>query len=620
MRIFLHRAGTIALALSIAALAAGITGCSVSTATSAATSAQALSGRVHGGVQPIANATIQIYAPGTTGYGSAAAPLLTSTVTTDSNGSFSLNGGFTCPSAATPVYMVVIGGNPGLAPGTNNSAISLMGLLGPCGNLSASTFVDIGELTTVAAVWSLAPFMVDYAHIGTSPGNVQGLLNAFTIGQSLANISTGTTPGSAPAIATIPVAEINTIGSILSTCVNTDGSTISTSGCGRLFAAATAPVGVAPSDTIAAALNMARNPGRNVGAIFSSLVAGGPYQPTLTVAPGDWTIAINYVSPTFQALSDLAIDSQGNAWVVSAPSGGTPATTISILNTSGLSGIYPQAGVSLTRIALDPYDDPWLSSNVGSSVVELSGSGTRVGNPFTGGGIQGPGPLAFDGSGNVWITNNGPTVSKLSANGAALSPSTGFSTGGTSAPAAIALDTAGNSWIADSVGNDIVVLGSSGSAIAGSPYTGGGLSFPFALAIDSSGGAWVGNLVGSSLSRFTSDGTPIAGSPFYGAGLNQPIDLVLDGLDNVWLVNSGSNSVSEFLSTGRPQSGSTGYGSAVLSNPFRAAIDTSGNVWVANLGSSTPGTGVITEIVGAAAPVVTPKSVAIQNNALDQRP
>jgi streptogramin lyase len=118
----------------------------------------------------------------------------------------------------------------------------------------------------------------------------------------------------------------------------------------------------------------------------------------------------------------------------------------------------------------------------------------------------------------------------------------------------------------------------------------------------------------------TSFGDSVAGSPYYGAGLNAPIDLAIDGLGNVWLANSGSNSVSEFLSTGRPQSGASGYGSASLSNPFRVALDRSGNLWVANLGMPVAGSGLITQIVGVAAPVVTPLSVAIQSNALNQRP
>jgi len=603
--------------------AVGITGCGVSPSTMATPAAgpvPAFGGRIFGGIQPVSNASIQLYTPGTNGYGSASTPLLTKSVTTDGNGYFSLAGAFSCPSDSSPVYLVVTGGNPGLAAGTNNQAIALMGLLGECGNITSTSFFDLGERTTVAAVWALAPFMVDYAHIGTSHGNAQGLLNAFAEAQNLVDISSGAAPGTAPAIATIPTAEINTLADILSSCVNSNGSTTSTSGCGRLFTAATPGGGVAPIDTAAAALNIARNPGHNASAIFSCLPSSGAYQPTLPSTPNDWTLAINYVSTSFKTPSDLAIDSQGNAWVLSVP-GGAATSTVSILNTGGISGTFPQAGVTLAHLALDPFDDPWLTNNASSNVLELTSSGSHASsNPFTGAGIQGPEALAFDGSGNVWVVNNGPTVSKLSPNGAALSPSTGYSTGGPSGPAALALDTSGNIWVANSSGNSVSVLSNTGVSVPGSPYTSGGLNGPFALAIDSTGGAWVANHAGSSLSRLAADGSAVTGSPFFGAGLNAPIDIALDGLDNVWLANSGSSSVSEFLSTGRAQSGAAGYGSSALSNPIRIAIDGSGNVWVANLGSSVVGSGTITQIIGAAAPVITPASVAVQNNALDQRP
>jgi hypothetical protein len=604
------------------AVAVGLEGCNVSPSSSPTpSSAQVFSARISGGIQPISNGSIQLYTPGTNGYGSASTPLLNQPVTTDANGFFSLTGDFSCPSATSPVYLVATGGNPGLAPGTNNSAIALMGLLGQCGSLTPTSFFNIGERSTIAAVWALAPFMVDYAHIGTSHGNAQGLLNAFAAAQNLVDIHTGQAPGTAPTIASIPTAEINTLADILTSCVNSDGTTTPTSGCGRLFAAATPAGGVAPGDTAAAALNIARNPGHNTGALFSCLPSSSAYQPTLAFAPTDWTLAINYVSPVFNTPSDLAIDSQGNAWVLSTSSN---SSTISILNTSGITATFPQSGVTLGRLALDPFDDPWLTNNASSNVLELTSSGAHASaNPFSGAGIQGPGALAFDGSGNVWVVNNGPTVSKLSANGAALSPVAGYSTGGPSGPPALALDPSGNVWIANSSGDSVSVLSSSGVPLPGSPYSGGGISGPFALAIDSAGGAWVANQSGAfanTLSRLAFDGSPIAGSPYSGAGLNAPTDIALDGLDNVWLANLGNSSVSEFLSNGRAQSGVTGYGSQALANPFRVVIDGSGNVWVANLGTATVGTGVITQIVGTAAPVVTPASVAVQNNALDQRP
>jgi streptogramin lyase len=413
--------------------------------------------------------------------------------------------------------------------------------------------------------------------------------------------------------------------------VNSNGSTITTSTCGRLFTAATPPGGFAPTNTTTAALNISRNPGNNAGSLFATLSAASPFQPTLGRAPADWTIAINYGSPSFKSPNDLAVDSQGNVWVTATPDGAS--STVSTLNWTGLLGSYPQTGANYGHLALDPYDDPWLTNSLASNVTVLTSSGTRATtNPYTGGGLQGPGPLAFDGNGNLWVGNNGATVTMLSPNGAAQSPSTGWATSGVSGAAALALDTLGQVWIADSGGNEIEVLSSNsvpgsngvpivnGVPIPGSPYIGNGLNGPFAIAIDSTGGAWVANRIGSSLSRFSNSGAAIPGSPYYGAGLNAPVDMALDGLGNVWLVNSGSNSLSEFLSSGRAQSGVGGFGSSVLSNPYHLAIDRSGSVWVTNLGGASPTNGTITQIIGVAAPVVTPKSLAIQNNALNQRP
>ena len=83
-------------------------------------------------------------------------------------------------------------------------------------------------------------------------------------------------------------------------------------------------------------------------------------------------MAINYVSPIFNTPSDLAIDSQGNAWVLST---GSNSSTISILNTSGITSTFPQVGVTLAHLALDPFDDPWLTNNASSNVLELTSYG-----------------------------------------------------------------------------------------------------------------------------------------------------------------------------------------------------------------------------------------------------
>ncbi|WP_353072834.1 hypothetical protein [Tunturiibacter gelidiferens] len=71
-----------------------------------------LHGTAYGGDQPVSGATIQLYAVGTTGDGSASTPLLTQAVTSDSSGEFTLTGDYQCPSASTQVYLTAAGGNP----------------------------------------------------------------------------------------------------------------------------------------------------------------------------------------------------------------------------------------------------------------------------------------------------------------------------------------------------------------------------------------------------------------------------------------------------------------------------------------------------------------------------
>jgi trimeric autotransporter adhesin len=178
---------------------------------------------VHGGQQPVSGATLQLYVVGTTGDGSAATPLLTRTVTSDANGYFDITGAYTCPSPSTLVYITATGGNPGLGAGTNNAAIALMAALGTCGSLQTSTIININELTTVAAVWPLAPFISSYSSIGSGTADAAALASAFTLASEYVNTTTGTAPGlNVPAGTTIPVAQLNTLADILSTWRGSD--------------------------------------------------------------------------------------------------------------------------------------------------------------------------------------------------------------------------------------------------------------------------------------------------------------------------------------------------------------------------------------------------------------
>jgi len=251
-------------------------------------------GRVYGGSQPIGGATVQLYAAGTTGDGSAATPLLSPAITTAADGSFDLTGAYTCPTASSLVYVVASGGNPGLAAGTNNSAIALMTALGACGSLSPTTYITVNEATTVAAVNALSAYMTSVSAVGSGTGDVAALTTQFGLAAAFVDSMTGSSPGSVvPSGYTVPVATINTLANIAATCVNSVGGAEGDgSSCGNFFTVTQPPTGVAATNTATALLLLANNPSLNTPLLFGLAPASAPFQPQLTVAPANFAIQL----------------------------------------------------------------------------------------------------------------------------------------------------------------------------------------------------------------------------------------------------------------------------------------------------------------------------------------
>lgn len=249
-----------------------------------------ISGNVHGGHQPVSGATIQLYAVGTSADGSASTPLLTQTVTSGSDGSFSITSLYSCNSA-TLVYLTAIGGDPGI--GSINPNLALMTALGPCSSLTPSTFISVNEVTTVAAVSALAPFMKSITAIGSSSSDVVALTSAFTLANQFADPTTGTSPGNNIAAGTtIPSTLINTLANIVATCINSAGGTSTyPSFCGQLFLLTTPGNSVPPTNTIASLLYLANNPTLNTFLLYELAPAtAAPFQPSLSSAPADFRI------------------------------------------------------------------------------------------------------------------------------------------------------------------------------------------------------------------------------------------------------------------------------------------------------------------------------------------
>jgi hypothetical protein len=403
-----------------------------------------MSGHVFGGQQPVPGVTIQFYAAGNTGYGSAypyasgVSLLGNNVVTTDALGDFDVTGDYTCPSASTEVYLVGTGGYP-VSGQPANANLALMAALGPCGNLNSISYVVVNEMTTVASVWALAPFMNGIANIGTSPTNSVGLTNAFAAVNKLVNIQNGTVPGPAlPAGATLPTAELNTLADIVAACVNSSGGTAGDgSSCGTLFSLATPPSGVVPTDTITAAMNIAQNPGQNVTALNNLPPPKPVFVPMLSSPPAAWTISIRYTANGgLSGPAGIATDQSGYVWIANKAA----KNVVELDNTgavlSGASGYA--AGLSAQgAIAIDQSGNAWVGGNSSGSLVTIGPSGAAT--PYTGGGLTTTNAIAVDGLGQIWVAGTGSSVSLFTGSGVPVSGSGGFTGGGVSNPQGIAI-------------------------------------------------------------------------------------------------------------------------------------------------------------------------------------
>jgi streptogramin lyase len=633
---------TIALA-SCALLLAGCSapGTNSTEAVSNSTQGAPLQGNVHGGEQAIVGAHVYLYAANTTGYGNASVSLLTSGtgrtedtngnyyVTTQSAGAFSISQDFTCPTLNSQVYLYSIGGNTG--DGTNSAAGLLVGL-GACGSLSNSQFIVINEVSTVATAFAIAGFATDATHVSSSSTALAatGVANAFATVSNLETLNSGlsftSTPGAGDGA--VPRNTIYTLANILAACVST--TTPSTGACNTLFTnAKNGPS--APSDTASAMINIAHNPGANVGTLYMLQTPTSPFQPFLTGAPNDFSLAITYtgggLDGTGQGPETIAIDGSGNVFVPNYTS-----NSISKFGPQGaiLSGTDGYTGGGLanpTAVAVDKYGNVWSANFAGDNVSEFSSKGVTLSIPpgFTGGGLNAPYGIAIDGSSQAWIVDSGGnTLSEFTSEGTADSPPSGFSLGvAAGGPSGAAVDTSGNIWVTNTNADTPSIIEATPSHTSGvSPtinnFEGGGLSSPYGIAIDGSGNIWVTNQAGNgSLSEFNSSGSPITVNNVYtGGGLYLPYGISIDGLGNVWVANKDANCISEFNSGGNAISPSTGYTSVGINQPYGIAVDPSGNVWVA----TDNGAASLTEFIGIAAPVVTPLSEGVILSQLGTRP
>lgn len=545
-----------------------------------ASAGAALTGRVHGGNNPVTGAAIQLYGIGTTGYGSAATPLLTTTVTTDSNGGFNITGDYSCP-ASNLVYITGAGGNPGLGTGGTNAALTLMAALGSCSTLkanAATTFIDINEETTVAAIWALQAFASTTGtamsasattasdNIGTTSTNIQGLANAMAVANILVANATGTSPGADTSGNQYNVEswQINTIADILAACINTNGSVTgptNPTACYTLFNNATSNgtgTGTIPADTFQAALYMARNPTANITNL-TGLVGGtgAPFQPTNTTT-NDFTIGLSFNTGTTKSRW-VAIDQFGNAWVTS--SAGSvyefDATgNIIATKTNFLVGTTSTNITTAYEVAIDTANNPWFTDNgaayifeeVGSTSQGVAGSGAGTGySTSTISASSYPEGIAIDGGNDIFAAISSTGIARLASGGTAVTNDGVIG----SSPFEIAIDlsnqatnpnntiSGGGSFIytmnsagcASSIGVNGGAAGSSGGGSIGMSFTSGStLGLTALSAIGDTGCTGATTTVATdTIATGTNAGTYYMSSSPYG--------IAFDNSNNMWIVN-----------------------------------------------------------------------------------
>jgi uncharacterized protein (TIGR03437 family) len=331
--------------------------------------------------------------------------------------------------------------------------------------------------------------------------------------------------------------------------------------------------------------------------------------------------------------------------------GGTTYTEGGLATASVLAGPRGVGVDSSGNLYVADADGNRIYKVVNNVITTFAGTG---GNGFAGDGssaskaqINAPSSIALDTSGNVYFTDSGNarirkiasgTISTVVGNGVTSYSGDGGSAQSAlmSAPAGAVSASGGVVYISDTNNQRIRKIASDGtvSTVAGTGTSGFGgdggsataaqLSYPSGLAVDASGSVYISDtanqrvrkLSGGTISTVAGNGTSGYGgdgSSATSAQLNSPAGIAVDNAGNLYIADF-SNQVVRKVSAGGTIStlagnGLAGYSGdggpaaqAQLNGPSGVAVDSSGNVFVADSGNHvvrkiTPG-GTITTFAG----------------------
>jgi hypothetical protein len=487
-------------------------------------SATSITAHVAGGRKPISGSSITLYEAGTTGRGSAASVLATST--SNSQGNFFISS-FHCASPASQVFITSAGGDAGDG---ENSNIVLIAMLGPCNALPSN--VVINELSTVAAAFST----VVPPSGGNAPTNtLQAALDiALSPGKNVATIygllsKVPVAPPYTPALSKVP-------NDWLLALSFTPGDLSITRG-------------------------MAIDQAGNVwiaNATSSSIIEISPLGKEVSPLGG-------YTSGgTLDSPEDLYFDSGGKLWVANYGN-----STIEALSSSGVVVVPPFGSGSVSRptgIVTDSFNQVWISNSSPSSSSEELTVGTTAG-AFSFGvggfGLGTPNRMIADKtvSPNImWVSNSGTGgVSKIVNNGTEAGlTGAAIPGGGQESQQGITLDNNGAVWVSNTSSTDGSVTKISGTAVSLGPIAIGGITSttePWGIAADSANNVWVNNFNNNYVTELDTNGNALSPSGGFTAGglVYFPRNgIAIDRGGNVWIPNDGNGNLIELLGAAGP--------------------------------------------------------------------
>jgi sugar lactone lactonase YvrE len=353
-------------------------------------------------------------------------------------------------------------------------------------------------------------------------------------------------------------------------------------------------------------------------------------------------------SPTGVAVDkagNLFIADEGNNCVRKATPGGV-ISTVAGNGTWGYGGdggaatsaqlYYPQGAAVDTAGNLfiaDTWNYRVRKVTPGGVISTVAGNGTQSysgdGGAATSSQLYNPSGVAVDAAGNLFIADQGNNCVRAVTPGGVISTVAGNGTQGYSGnggaatssqlynPSGVAVDAAGNLFIADQGNNCVRAVTPGGviSTVAGNGtqgYSGDGgaatsaqLNTPTGVVVDTAGNLFIADQGNNCVRAVTPGGviSTVAGNGVWGysgnggaatsAQLNTPTGVAVDTAGNLFIADQGNNCVREVTPRGvistAAGNGTQGYSgdggpatSAQLNYPEGVAVDTAGNLFIAD--------------------------------------